>query len=288
MEILKGANPIIRGQCDVCGMSRNLRVLEMGSARIPCDHVDRGCTGNLVTAYTGPKAFMPDELRSGQCTCASALPTATQEMVSRLHEMGFPTAAAEHAATHCSTLEAAVEWLTGTEGQAATAGNMTASSSAFSAAAAASVPPSEPLECAICVDDLAPADAAMRCAGQGGKQHYFHAHCMVAWVRQCQVDDADVTCPECRGPVQIRQRRMQEFLQERGNCLDSADAQAMQTFANSAQEGCADEFGWSQVKPHIWKVGVGLGIMAGLALAVAAGAQLLSQHKRRRNDRDEN
>lgn len=285
MEILKGANPIIRGQCDVCGMCRNLRVLEMGAARIPCDHVDRGCAGCFMTAYTGPKALMPDELRGSHCTCALALPAASQDMLSQLQEMGFQTAAAEHAATHCSTLEAAVEWLTGPEGQAATASSMAATSSTCSVAASA--PAFEPLECAICVDDLAPADAAMRCAGHGGKQHYFHAHCMVAWVRQCQVDDADVTCPECRGPVQIRQRRLQEFLQEKGNRLDSADAQAMQTFASSAQEGGADEFGWSQVKPHIWKVGVGLGIMAGLALAVAAGAQLLSQNKRRRNDRDE-
>ena len=78
-------------------------------------------------------------------------------------------------------------------------------------------------ECAICTEPLLLADAAMRCAGGGGKQHYYHAHCLGAWVGECQRNGTPASCPQCRGPVQVRRRRLEEFMQEEGGKLGPAD-----------------------------------------------------------------
>eukprot|EP00931_Biecheleriopsis_adriatica_P102593 TRINITY_DN77538_c0_g1_i1.p1 TRINITY_DN77538_c0_g1~~TRINITY_DN77538_c0_g1_i1.p1 ORF type:complete len:223 (-),score=54.90 TRINITY_DN77538_c0_g1_i1:70-738(-) len=203
--------------------------------------------------------------------------TTRSETLLQLQHMGFPQSAAEQALLVCGSAEAAVEWLIGPEGQAA---SLAASNSQSSCA-----PAPEVEECSICCEDLVLADAAMRCAGHGGKKHYFHARCLTEWIRQCQRDGADVTCPECRGPVQIQQCRLREFMQEAGTRLGAEDAEAMRTFTNAAQDDSTDKFGWSDVKPHLWKVGVGMGIVAGVAVAVAAGVHLLSAANKRSDDR---
>eukprot|EP00435_Cladocopium_sp_Y103_P061952 s61_g23.t1 len=71
--------------------------------------------------------------------------------------------------------------------------------------------------CAICTEPLTPSDAAMRCAGPGG-HHYGHAACLAQWVEACQSRNQEPTCPECRGPLQLRRRQIQEFLDEPPGC----------------------------------------------------------------------
>lgn len=58
---------VIRGQCDACGMSRNIWVSELANEAILCDHRDRGCLGSLTIVYQGPKADMPPELANPRC-----------------------------------------------------------------------------------------------------------------------------------------------------------------------------------------------------------------------------
>merc|ERR1712187_69136 len=124
-------------------------------------------------------------------------------------------------------------------------------------------------ECSICTDNVLHADAAMRCLGNGGKNHYFHAACLAAWIRQCSQDGNGPTCPQCRGPVQVRARRLEDFLRDEGGKLKAEDAEALQSFHDSA-EASSDDLGWSNIKPHLWKVGAGLALI-GLGAALVAG-----------------
>lgn len=66
------AAPIVRGQCDACGYSRNLWVSELlrfGSTGVPCDHgEEHGCAGYLLTVYKGPKAWIPESCYQ-PCSC---------------------------------------------------------------------------------------------------------------------------------------------------------------------------------------------------------------------------
>merc|ERR1712050_99600 len=105
----------------------------------------------------------------------------------------------------------------------------------------------------------------MRCAGIGGRKHYFHAHCLGAWICQCRRDGNEATCPQCRGDVQIRPRRLQEFLEDKGGKLDREEQDALRSFREAAS-GAEDEQGWSNVKRDLWKAGAVLAIGAGLAL----------------------
>mmetsp|Transcript_48010 Transcript_48010/g.88383 ORF Transcript_48010/g.88383 Transcript_48010/m.88383 type:complete len:397 (+) Transcript_48010:46-1236(+) len=64
MSFLAGAQPIVRGKCNVCGLTRNLGVSEVGrqlKESPPCDRALAGCPGLLEVVYTGPKGLMPDE-----------------------------------------------------------------------------------------------------------------------------------------------------------------------------------------------------------------------------------
>lgn len=65
--MFKGLAPIVRGRCTECGYSRNLFVNEL-SDTVPCNCRERGCSGILEVAYTGPKKLMPPEL-SNPCSC---------------------------------------------------------------------------------------------------------------------------------------------------------------------------------------------------------------------------
>jgi len=62
--------PIMRVQCDACGFSRNMWVSESNASSRPCDHADRGCTGQLLVAFVGLKSRIPPELLSQRCTCS--------------------------------------------------------------------------------------------------------------------------------------------------------------------------------------------------------------------------
>mmetsp|Transcript_10217 Transcript_10217/g.20484 ORF Transcript_10217/g.20484 Transcript_10217/m.20484 type:complete len:283 (+) Transcript_10217:89-937(+) len=282
MAFLKTLAPIIRGRCDACGDSRNLWVSEMGAEAVPCSHRDRGCTGHYQVVYTGPKAFIPRELENVQCTCGS-LPCAPGGTLAALLEMGFSEAAAREAAERCGGVDAAVDWLTASGAEAS--GAPCCASASSSQAACAGGAHEDIGECAICTEDLLLADAAMRCAGEGGKRHYFHAHCLTAWVRQCRGDGQVPTCPECRGPVQVRPRRLEEFLQQKGSKLDAEDQEAMRTFTAGA-EGEVDDLGWSNLRKDLWKAGALLAIGAGLALAIGVGVHALAAG-RKSNRRDD-
>mmetsp|Transcript_110534 Transcript_110534/g.323387 ORF Transcript_110534/g.323387 Transcript_110534/m.323387 type:complete len:278 (-) Transcript_110534:147-980(-) len=276
MAFLKNAVPIIRGKCDVCGDSRNLWVSEMGAETVPCSHRDRGCLGHYQVAYTGPKAFLPRELENVQCTCGRQ-PCASGGTLAALLDMGFPEATAREAAARCDNVDTAVEWLT-----ASGVGSSSSADAGSSSAGAHEVSG----ECAICTEDLSLADAAMRCQGNGGKRHYFHAHCLTAWVRQCRSTGLVPTCPECRGPVQVRPRRLEEFLQEKGRKLDAEDQEAMRTFTAGA-ETSTDESGWSNLRHDLWKASAILAIGAGLAFAIGVGVHALANRNRSSRHDDE-
>lgn len=62
--------PIIRGKCDACGYSRNIWLSEMASWAIPCNHADRGCSGNFQVVYRGPKSGIP-AMCVEPCTCGT-------------------------------------------------------------------------------------------------------------------------------------------------------------------------------------------------------------------------
>eukprot|EP00927_Polykrikos_kofoidii_P034014 TRINITY_DN28857_c0_g1_i1.p1 TRINITY_DN28857_c0_g1~~TRINITY_DN28857_c0_g1_i1.p1 ORF type:complete len:345 (+),score=53.79 TRINITY_DN28857_c0_g1_i1:99-1037(+) len=311
--MMDALTPIVRGRCDRCGMSRNIWMNEIVDD-LPCDHRDRGCTGFLKICYTGPKAFF-NESTSG-CTCpprahrgmeatmagvppsnAAATSVAGEGIVPQLIEMGFPGNAAVQASSRFSSVEPAVEWLMSPEGQRAvetcgssgggTVADRSASGTpASSAAAAAStVPTSEVYECSICTEDMTNEDAAMRCNGVGGKKHYFHAHCLLSWVRQCQRDGNTPTCPECRGPVQIRPCRLSEFLEKKGSRLNHEEAEAMRSFRDGAS-GSADKNGWADVRRDLFVATAAVGVAVGLGLAIAAGVHAFSSKNRSRDQRD--
>merc|ERR1712157_360969 len=70
----------------------------------------------------------------------------------------------------------------------------------------------ETSECPICFEEIRAGDAAMRCAGHGGMQHYFHASCLQHWIRSSRTLVHDATCPMCRGSLQFNGQRLNEFL----------------------------------------------------------------------------
>jgi len=207
-----------------------------------------------------------------------------QRTLAALLDMGFPEAASRQAAATHDSIEAGIEWLMRHEGQTAvTTREGLAPLGAVGAARSGGEP--DVGECSICTEELLLADAAMRCAGHGGKKHYFHAHCLTAWVRQCRSAGTGPTCPECRGPVQVRPRRLEEFLQDNGSKLDAEDQHAFQTFHDAATTD-VDEYGWSDVKRDLWTAGAVVAVGAGIAVAIAAGVHAFSI-ARGRSSRDE-
>ena len=68
-------------------------------------------------------------------------------------------------------------------------------------------------ECPVCMESISNTDACMRCSGSGGRHHYFHAHCLTRWIRQCR-DRDQPTCPVCRQNLEFNRGRLSEFLDE--------------------------------------------------------------------------
>eukprot|EP00812_Abedinium_dasypus_P005596 NODE_1702_length_1079_cov_252.522461.p1 GENE.NODE_1702_length_1079_cov_252.522461~~NODE_1702_length_1079_cov_252.522461.p1 ORF type:complete len:249 (-),score=64.74 NODE_1702_length_1079_cov_252.522461:252-998(-) len=137
----------------------------------------------------------------------------------------------------------------------------------------------EVADCSVCIEELHPADAAMRCAGLGGKRHYFHAACLTDWIRQCQRSDAnEASCPECRGPVQVQRRCLQEFLEDAHEGLNAEDREAIGSLSKAADSG--DKGGWSDIRKDVWRAGLVAAIGIGVAAAVAIGVSAMQAQRR--------
>jgi len=270
---------------------------------VPCNHASQGCNGHFDVAYAGPKAFMSAELHHAhtECTCsqlgqvnqviASCGAGAPNDDVLRLCEMGFAEDAVRHALAEadaqgdCSghRVELALDHLMAVPSQtAAQQLPPTTSTTSFQSCTsgprgAFCYPASAPVDtciCSICTEDLEPANAAMRCSGQHGKRHYYHAHCLSQWIQQCRRDNQAPTCPECRGELQVRARRLQEFLAENGSKLDREEVEALRAVHDAAMSE-SDSDGWSGIKKETLIQGLAIGAgmaVAGLALAAAMGA----------------
>jgi len=285
-------NPLIRGRCTSCGYSRNLWVTELPALPdIDCDHVEM-CHGRMEVAYAGPKAFMSKELDRAHQVCACSERQAAcgagasrNEDVSRLCEMGFAEDAVKQALAEVDArgdcgagrTEAALDRLMSLPSKA------TAQCGTCNSSSPAEHPGMDACVCAICTEDMEPANAAMRCSGQHGKRHYYHAHCLSQWIQQCRRDNQAPTCPECRGELQVRARRLQEFLSENSRKLSREDMEALRAVHDAAMSE-SDGDGWSGIKTETVLKGlaVGAGVaVAGLALAAALGA-----FSGKRDDRD--
>ena len=127
----------------------------------------------------------------------------------------------------------------------------------------------------------------MRCAGLSGatglkRHHYYHAHCLGSWVVQCQSSGNPASCPQCRGPVQVSRRRLEEFLQEEGDGIGCDERAALVSFSNElASDTDPSSDGWVNVKSDLLRATTALGVGAAVAVAVAAGFQAYknAQHK---------
>ena len=126
----------------------------------------------------------------------------------------------------------------------------------------------EAYECPVCFDDIAEDDAAMRCAGAGGRAHYFHAHCLSQWAEQCRGQWSDATCPVCRGGVEVHSRRLAQFLDssestEGPAAVDAATRGHLQGMLAGVSE--AVRGGWGKLTLNITKEQAveGVGIVAG-------------------------
>lgn len=293
--------PIVRGKCNSCGWSRNLWLNELNDLPL-CAHGDMGCYGRMEVAYVGPKAFLSADLDRAhmECSCtrrpqashvACIGPAARGQELTQLLSMGFPEDAAGQALAevdsqgNCGTgrIEAAIDILMVLAAQPSmpprtAAGNASCSSAVASNAscssAAGAAAQEEACICAICTEDMEPANAAMRCSGQHGKRHYYHAWCLSQWIQQCQRDNLPPTCPECRGELQVRAKRLGDFLAEKSSSMSRSDVEALRAVHDAAMAE-SDEDGWSGIKKDtlIKGIAVGAGIaVAGLAIAAAMGA----------------
>jgi len=253
--------------------------------RVPCCHLERGCTGEMVIVFRGPKGMMPAHLENVRCACDR--PTAgANPVVAQLIEMGFSVSQAEAAANQHRTLDAAVEGLlaggeaTPSKGSACAAA-APSNGSASSGSSAHAAEPQQVGECSICCEELFTSQAAMRCCGTGGRNHYFHAGCLNSWVQQCKQQGLQPTCPECRGPVQVRPIAIRRLLE--GGKLDEQEMQAWRTLAQASED--ADSCGWANLRPNVWKVALGTAVAVGVGLAIVAGVKMLSEGRREDKNR---
>lgn len=279
-DAIEASTLVVRGRCNACSFSRNLWAAELGTATeetLPCDHRSQGCRGFLRTAYAGPKGTMPEHFHQ---PCSCHVPAVPVE-VKLLCDMGFSPEAAQQALARGGSLEAALDSLTASSGGAAARGSGAAASTSAMASAAASATASAATlprgldACSICTEELLLSDAAMRCAGIGGKRHYFHATCLSQWIRQCRANSVEPTCPECRGPLQVRRGRLRDLLEgPTGHKLRTEDAEVLRDMRASAAEG-ADVDGWSDLPVGALLRGTAMvagAAIAGLAIAAAIGA----------------
>eukprot|EP00931_Biecheleriopsis_adriatica_P050083 TRINITY_DN28991_c0_g1_i1.p1 TRINITY_DN28991_c0_g1~~TRINITY_DN28991_c0_g1_i1.p1 ORF type:complete len:547 (-),score=114.98 TRINITY_DN28991_c0_g1_i1:87-1688(-) len=118
-------------------------------------------------------------------------------------------------------------------------------------------PEDEHGECPICFESIRPGEAAMRCNGDGGTHHYFHARCLQQWIRSCR-QGRDATCPMCRGRLQFNGQRLQEFLDGQGSTgLTEEDRSLLQEIS----DGLRGRNNWTDMK-GIEKAAYAGGILA--------------------------
>mmetsp|Transcript_1685 Transcript_1685/g.3949 ORF Transcript_1685/g.3949 Transcript_1685/m.3949 type:complete len:265 (+) Transcript_1685:54-848(+) len=253
--------PIVRGQCDACGFSRNIWASEMGevNGELKCDHRNRGCTGHLHIAYMGTKGSMPEELDWGgwSCKCDENPQRGSGEQSSACSS-GRPH---DHAGSACAA----------SSGQAAQQPSRKRG-----------LEEQEQDECPICIEPLAPSDAAMRCSGEAGKRHIYHASCLTAWIRQCRADGVAPSCPQCRGSLQVQPGRIRQFLQGNRTQLSQEDTEVLEAMHDAAEESESD--GWSSIRSDmLWK---GAAVVAGAAVVGLLAATLMNRQRERRQRED--
>ncbi|CAK9063658.1 RING-type domain-containing protein [Durusdinium trenchii] len=118
-------------------------------------------------------------------------------------------------------------------------------------------PDEEHGDCPICLEPMNHGEAAMRCAGEGGVHHYFHARCLKTWVRS-RSSQGHATCPMCRGQLQMNGQRLQEFLDgEQSSNLSEDDRTYLQTLA----DGLRGRNSWSSMN-RVEKAAYAGGILA--------------------------
>jgi len=67
-------------------------------------------------------------------------------------------------------------------------------------------------DCPICFEAIDSGNAAMRCVGDAGRHHYFHARCLQQWILQ---NVRGARCPTCRGHLQLNAHRLRQWLNSR-------------------------------------------------------------------------
>lgn len=105
------------------------------------------------------------------------------------------------------------------------------------------------MECPVCIDTIPSQEMAMRCAGDGGRPHYFHSACLQEWARTCNTNMQAVRCPVCRGAIQVHAERLQTLLADpvQTQRLDPADRSFLEHIAAQAtQLGTAA--GWADLE----------------------------------------
>lgn len=143
------------------------------------------------------------------------------------------------------------------------------------ASSASAAPRGEDVDdCAICMEQLRPSDAAMRCTGTGGNHHYCHAACLAGWAQQCRDRGKTPECPTCRGPLQTNRRRLRDFL-DQPQTRSKVTAQESQVLRDILNQGGSDEDEWSNIS---WRDLAGFAILVGAALATAVLAKAAIDH----------
>lgn len=182
----------------------------------------------------------------------------------KLREMGFAPSAVQQALSRQLGFEGALEWLIERgereEMDEAPAGRH-----------------QEMEQCSICLEDLQVDEAVGRCTGTGGRRHYYHAQCLSGWVRQCRENQQAPSCPECRGPLQVRSQR----LRDAGRRSSADERQVLEEIADAAREA-QDYDGWSGIKAESLLTGAanaaGVAVGVGLLAVAAPGALVAVLH----------
>eukprot|EP00035_Acanthoeca_spectabilis_P026491 m.462925 g.462925 ORF g.462925 m.462925 type:complete len:370 (-) comp22836_c0_seq1:233-1342(-) len=115
-------------------------------------------------------------------------------------------------------------------------------------AAHAAAEATEAMECPVCMDEIPVEHMAMRCAGDGGRPHYFHAGCLQEWARTCRTNMQDVRCPVCRGSIQVHRERLRTLLSDpvQTERLPASDRSFLEDLAERAAE--LGRGGWADLE----------------------------------------
>lgn len=148
--------------------------------------------------------------------------------------------------------------------------------------ASAAAGPEAAGECPICYEDIRPGDAAMRCCGEAGVHHYFHAHCLKGWMRACQQSRSGATCPVCRGRLQFNGQRLQQYLNSTGAASLSEEERSFLEQVSDGLQGRNEWGGMNTVEKVAYAGGVfaaaGWGFMLGYTHRSHQASNMLIVH----------